>query len=94
MEKIMSKFNVNKEIKSGVVIFSFKCKYCNTNINVEMITKLNKKKIKTCKCPNCNKYNLIGDIYNFDSGKQLNNKLDSRFSMQLYDAYEWSLKFK
>ena len=90
MEKIMSKFNIKKKIRKGDSTFISKCRYCNAENEVTVTNKLNKQKITTYKCINCEKINQIGDIYNFDSKKKLNQRLDSRFNSVIYNKYEWS----
>lgn len=90
MEKIMSKFKIDKDIKKGKSIQNVNCKHCSESQEISIINKLNRKKITTFRCKKCNRITTIGDIYNFDTGKLLNDPLDNRFDSQKYDEYEWS----
>ena len=90
MEKIMSKFKIKKDVRKGDSIFIIKCKYCGSENEVSITSKLNRQKYTTYKCTNCKRINQIGEIYNFDTKKKLNQRLDNRFNSVLYDKHEWS----
>ena len=90
MKNIMSTFGIDKIVRKGKIITSKKCIYCNAENDINVINKLNKSKIYVFKCKSCGNINNLGNIYNFKSGKTLNNRLDSRYNNIEYDKHEWS----
>lgn len=90
MEKILSKFNIANYINNGIVVHECKCKECNSINKVEIKHKLNKHQITIFKCNTCGTLNKVGEIYNFTSGSNTNQRLDKRYNNETYLKREWT----
>lgn len=92
MEKSISSFNLNSSVKNGKCIFNITCSNCNSTFEFLTQHKLNRSKIKLCKCPNCNSYLQIGEIYNFRDFSLLGNRLDDRYDQEKWINNDWNIK--
>lgn len=90
MKNLMNEFNVDNYVRKGVGIISVKCSNCGQQNKVRITHKHNRQKYTTYTCSACNTINQAGEIYNFDTKKKLNKRLDNRFNSEIYDNYEWS----
>ena len=89
MKSIMNTFKVNKDVTSGNCIYNITCPNCNKENTISIYNKLNKQKIRVVKCYNCKQYIEVGEIFNFESGSRLHQRLDNRFNSDNYDKFNW-----
>lgn len=92
MEKQISKMNISKDILSGSTNQSITCPRCGNLIIVSTINKHNQQKISIVKCSKCKLLVSIGDIYNFKTGKKLNDPL-YKYNQETYDKKEWNYNY-
>lgn len=93
MNNIMSKFNISNTVKRGKSTYNIKCPYCNKFNEITITNNLNHKKITLIKCKNCGNLITCGDIFNFDTGNKLNNRLDSKHDYDNYVNYQWNKNY-
>ena len=84
--------NDNRHIKHGDVLRIFTCNKCATSFNFTITYKNYISKKKCIECPNCKTKFEIGDIFNFEHGKNLRFPLPGNFSQEKYDNYIWKDK--
>lgn len=89
MEKQISKMNISLDILNGTSKQSIECPNCNKIFYANIINKHRKQKIINVRCPKCKYYISIGDIYNFDTGNNLNKRLE-KYNQETYDKKEWN----
>lgn len=92
MEKKISKMNISSDVLNGTSIQIITCDKCNKQFKIAIRNKHRQQKIMSATCPNCKKNVSIGDIYNFDTGKKLNKRLE-KYNQETYDKKEWDTSY-
>ena len=82
--------NISSLVQYGNERYRSKCPICNSYNDINNIKRFFTSKIQIIKCSNCNQKYQVGDIYNFETGTKLNNRIGNSYTQNNVDKLNWN----